>query len=88
MPETIKPLIFFPLKSAEVLPVIIDGDALGSGALMHTEPIMVRSDPSADRSEATGRSISHIFTLICSAAVSPPLSSPSCLLTHQLVHLP
>lgn len=30
MPEKIKPLIFFPLKSAEVLPIGIDGDAFES----------------------------------------------------------
>lgn len=77
MPQKIKPLIFFLLKSAEVLPIVIDGDAFGSRELMHTEPIMVRFDPSADRSEATDRSISHIFTLICSAAEPLPLSSPS-----------
>lgn len=88
MPEKSKPLIFFPLKSAEVLPVIIDGEVFGSQDLMHTEPVMVRFDPSADRSEATGKSVSRIFMLICSAAESLPLSSPSRLLTHQLVHLP
>lgn len=83
-PEKIKALDFFPLESAEVLPVNIDEGVIGSRELMHAVPIVVIFGPSADGSEATDGSISHIFALICSAAESLPLSSPSHLLTHQL----